>query len=61
MIFPKREAHFDVSELQEKIINKTKVKLINTDYLHGFMNRESSNYNQIGYSEHLDMLRSAIN
>jgi len=57
MIFPKYEAHFDVTALQKKLATKTQVKIIKTDYLHGFMNYHSSNYNHNAYLEHLNMLR----
>jgi len=60
VIFPKKESHFDVLALQARIAQKTKVKLVKTNYLHGFMNRHSSNYDHTAYNEHIDMLRSFI-
>ncbi len=58
LVFPKSESHFDVDELINKLAIKDNVKITQVDYLHGFMNYHSSNYNNIGYQEHIDLLRS---
>jgi dienelactone hydrolase len=57
LIFPKKEPHFDVLELQAELSKKQNVKIIKVDYLHGFMNFYSSNYNQSAYKEQLNWLR----
>ncbi|MFT6816142.1 MAG: dienelactone hydrolase [Sphingobacteriales bacterium] len=57
LIFPKKEAHFDVLELQSELSKKQKVKTMQTAYLHGFMNLYSANYSQAGYIEQLNWLR----
>ncbi|MEP0355080.1 hypothetical protein [Paraglaciecola sp.] len=57
LIFPKKEDHFDVLELQTELSRKQNVKIIKTPYLHGFMNLYSTNYSQKGYIEQLNWLR----
>ena len=57
LIFPKKEAHFDVLDLQSELSKKQKVKTLKTAYLHGFMNLYSANYSQAGYIEQLNWLR----
>ena len=57
LIFPKKEPHFDVLELQAELSKKKNVKIMQTNYLHGFMNLYSSNYNQSAYIEQLNWLR----
>jgi len=60
MIFPKHEAHFDVLALQKKLATKAKVNVVKTNYLHGFMNYHSNNYNHAAYQEHLNLLRLSL-
>jgi hypothetical protein len=57
LIFPKVETHFDVLQLQSELCKKQKVKTMKVDYLHGFMNFYSTNYNEVAYLEQLDYLR----
>jgi dienelactone hydrolase len=56
VIFPKRESHFDVLALQNKLIKKDNVSAIQVEYLHGFMNIHSQNFNREGYIKHLELL-----
>lgn len=56
LIFPKSEPHFDVCELQANLSKKQNVKTIKVDYLHGFMNYYSSNYNQVAYQDQVNWL-----
>jgi dienelactone hydrolase len=57
LIFPKKEFHFDVLELQNELSKKKNVNTTKVDYLHGFMNIYSTNYNQFAYNEQLNWLR----
>lgn len=57
LIFPEKETHFDVLELQSELSKKQKVKTMKTAYLHGFMNFYSINYSRAGYIEQLNWLR----
>ena len=61
LIFPKQEAHFDVSALQSLLSKKEKVKTKQVTYLHGFMNFYSTNYSEVGYKEQMKWLREEIN
>ena len=56
LIFPRYESHFDVSELQWVLTQKSKVTAVKVDFLHGFMNFHSTNYDQMGYEEHIVLL-----
>ena len=57
LIFPKKEFHFDVLELQNELSKKKNVNTKKVDYLHGFMNLYSTNYNQSAYNEQLNWLQ----
>ena len=56
-IFPKNEPYFDILELQAELSKKQNVKTMKVDYLHGFMNFYSNNYNQSAYKAQLNWLR----
>lgn len=60
LIFPKKERHFDVMELQTELSKKQNVKVSQVGHLHGFMNVYSSNYNQLAYAEQLNWLQSQL-
>jgi dienelactone hydrolase len=57
LYFPRHEPHFNVLELIEEVSKKPLARAIKTDYLHGFMNERSENYDNVGYSEYLTLLR----
>jgi dienelactone hydrolase len=61
LVFPKRESHFDVLELINKLKQKPNVKITQVEYLHGFMNHHSSNFNKVGYLNYMTLLRAAVN
>ena len=61
LIFPKYEPHFDVLELQACFYKTPNVKTSRVDYLHGFMNYYSNNYNQQGYREQVALLCANAN
>jgi dienelactone hydrolase len=58
LILPKSEPHFDVSVLKEKLTKKLNVKATQVDYLHGFMNSYSTNFNDTAYKQYLAFLRA---
>jgi len=60
LIFPKSEPHFDVIALKDILVNKPKVAAQHVDFLHGFMNEYSDNFNQTGYEEHIKLLQKII-
>jgi len=60
LIFPKSEAHFDVQALVERLANKKRVTAVQVDFLHGFMNSHSNNFNQAGYTAHVKLLQQIL-
>jgi hypothetical protein len=57
LFFPKSEKHFDVETLISSLSDKTRVSCERTEYLHGFMNKRSENFSNIGYSEYMGRLK----
>ncbi|WP_076419800.1 dienelactone hydrolase family protein [Colwellia sp. UCD-KL20] len=49
VILPKKEEHFDVDDLQEKLKNLSMVSIKRCSFYHGFMNRHSVNFNEKAY------------
>ena len=60
LVFPKSEPHFDVVELMEKLKIKQNVNITQVDYLHGFMNYYSTNFDSVGYRNSVDLLQSTL-
>ncbi|WP_019027736.1 hypothetical protein [Colwellia piezophila] len=58
LVFPKTESHFDVWALNNTLAKKPNVFTSQVEYLHGFMNYYSDNFNQVGYNKYLAKLRS---
>ena len=56
LIFPDHELHFDVDELQKNLAQKTHVTTIKTAYLHGFMNKLSTNFDIDAYAEYSKLI-----
>lgn len=59
LIMPKSEPHLSVSGLAEQLRNKAHVTIQHSDYLHGFMNPLSDNFDTDAYHFYLDWLNSA--
>lgn len=59
-VFPRSELHFDVSALHNILAKKENVTSMQVDYLHGFMNTHSCNFNEDGYQSHLRLLKQQI-
>lgn len=57
LIFPQSESHFDVAELIHKLTNKPNVSISQVEYLHGFMNYYSTNFNEKAYKEYTTLLQ----
>jgi dienelactone hydrolase len=49
LIFPAAEKSFELEPVIQAVENKQNVEVIRTNYLHGFMNRESKNFSKKGY------------
>lgn len=50
LIFPAFEKSFDLKPVIHALERKKNVKILQTDYLHGFMNKESVNFSEAAYS-----------
>lgn len=61
LVFPSVEQHFSVSELIEKLSGSENVTIERTQFLHGFMNIHSKNYDSTGYNYWLHELRKGDN
>ncbi len=59
LYFPKSESHFSVDELITVLNEKDSVNCYKTNFLHGFMNKKSKNYNEEGSCKYLEILRKA--
>lgn len=60
LIFPQKEAHFDVGNLNIKLNKKENVMSKQVDFLHGFMNHQSNNFNLQAYESHLNSLKKKL-
>lgn len=56
LIFPASEKSFALEPVIQAVENKQNVEVIRTNYLHGFMNRESKNFSEAGYRYFSDWL-----
>ena len=52
LIFPKTESHFSVTELIADIVKKDQVSIEHTNFLHGFMNVHSNNFDLVGFKQY---------
>ncbi len=57
--FSKMEPYFNVEEAISVLRTKEKVNCFKTDYLHGFMNQKSKNYNEDGCTKYIEILKNA--
>lgn len=60
LIFPTFEKHFDVDEVIIKLAKQENITCVKTEYLHGFMNPLSVNYNAISYAEYCQWVEEKI-
>lgn len=60
LVFPRSEPHFDVDSLQRSCAMKANTRIRQVDYLHGFMNSHSVNFDQHAYQRQLATLRSQL-
>ncbi len=58
LYFPESEAHFDVSGVIDRVTQNANVRCFRTGYLHGFMNRRSVNFDETGYSEYMQIIKT---
>ena len=60
-IIPAFEEHFSVQGLSNELAHKRNVKVQGTNYLHGFMNSHSTNYNEAGYKYYIEWMCNKVN
>ncbi|MEH6442694.1 MAG: hypothetical protein V7784_02255 [Oceanospirillaceae bacterium] len=53
LVFAKHEAQFSVSDVIKQLSSKQQLHVFRSDYLHGFMNENSKNFDQHGYQQSL--------
>lgn len=56
LIFPSSEEHFSIPKLITSLTGREGVQVVQTNYLHGFMNIHSNNFDQDGYDHFLKLL-----
>mgnify|MGYP006981146476 CR=1 FL=1 len=60
IIFPVKEPNFSLLEVIKVLKLKPSVKVEQTIYQHGFMNKESLGFNQAAYSHYSQMLKKLV-
>jgi len=60
LIFPVVEQHFSITELQIRLQKKPTVTIETSQYLHGFMNKCSMNYDSDGYQYYIQRLADLL-
>jgi len=60
LVFPENESHFDVVEIINILKVKPNVQITQVEYLHGFMNEYSTNFNNVGYQKYIALMRETI-
>ena len=58
-IFPASESHFNVDEVIKALSTKADVKCYKTNFLHGFMNEYSTNFNAQGLVEYSNYIKQS--
>jgi uncharacterized membrane protein YuzA (DUF378 family) len=59
LVLPKSEPSFDVEIFSKNMSKKSRIKIHKTQYLHGFMNHHSENFNPVGYKKYIGWLRAS--
>jgi dienelactone hydrolase len=49
LIFPSHESHFDLADVINQLKNNSQTKCVSTDFFHGFLNDQSTQFNQFAY------------
>jgi len=58
LIFPQYENHFDVGSLKKLLSHTDLVDAGQVEFMHGFMNRYSENFNQVGYERYITYFKT---
>jgi len=57
LVLPKHEQHFDINEFKKGLITKENVTITHSEYLHGFMNKLSTNFSPVAYQSYIQWLK----
>lgn len=57
LVLPAKEPGFSVEKLANALERIPNTRIFRSDYLHGFMNKESKNYSEQGYREYMDQMK----
>ncbi len=57
LVLPKFEPNFDIEQFALNMSGKTNVNVNKTNFLHGFMNALSKNFNHAGYKNYIEWVR----
>ena len=60
VIFPAFEKSFELEPVIQTVEKNTTVEVIRTNYLHGFMNKKSENYSEVGYKHFLSWFANKV-
>ena len=60
LIQPDFELHFSVQQLHDDLTGRNNISLIDSQCLHGFMNKSSKNFSEAGYQQFLKWLIDRI-
>jgi len=60
LILPASEQHFSITELKNALLDKPSVALEQCDFLHGFMNQLSQNYDSYGCQHYIKRLTGLV-
>ncbi|WP_171022249.1 hypothetical protein [Thalassotalea litorea] len=60
IVLPCSEPHFSISALATSLVDVENVNVTNSEYLHGFMNELSDNFDRQGYQQYLAQLQALM-
>lgn len=60
LVFPAKEAGFDLEPVVERLAAKPMVSVARTTFLHGFMNKHSTNYDQAACARYVEEIKKMI-
>ncbi len=61
IIFPKKEKHFNLEEIIQKLSQKKNLTIINSSASHGFVNSKSKNYNKNEQDKYIQFILNLFN
>lgn len=59
LVLPKFEQNLNIDEFAQNMSEKVNVNIYQTNFLHGFMNSHSKNFNYVGYKNYIEWIRES--